>query len=166
MLNLVQQTVLVAGQTNKTISYHRRLSALAGAMKSSSQAKSMTKDKKALLENSGKGLFGKDFHEQITDAKKIKAQKRSKELLFNVFQQQRTNKRFSTGPPQSKLPRQAPPRKANISFKQRSDDFSPGRKFNSHNKAQFKNSGKQNSNLRQRNSTTTVFLLISAPGGY
>ena len=108
MLNLVQQTVLVAGQTNKTISYHRRLSALAGAMKSSSQAKSMTKDKKALLENSGKGLFGKDFHEQITDAKKIKAQKRSKELLFNVFQQQRTNKRFSTGPPQSKLPRQAP----------------------------------------------------------
>ena len=109
MLNLVQQTVLVAGQTNKTISYHRRLSALAGAMKSSSQAKSMTKDKKALLENSGKGLFGKDFPEQITDAKKIKAQKRSKELLFNVFQQQRTNKRFSTGPPQSKLPRQAPP---------------------------------------------------------
>ena len=101
--------MLVAGQTNKTISYHRRLSALAGAMKSSSQAKSMTKDKKALLENSGKGLFGKDFHEQITDAKKIKAQKRSKELLFNVFQQQRTNKRFSTGPPQSKLPRPAPP---------------------------------------------------------
>ena len=117
MLNLVQQTVLVAGQTNKTISYHRRLSALAGAMKSSSQAKSMTKDKKALLENSGKGLFGKDFHEQITDAKKIKAQKRSKELLFNVFQQQRTNKRFSTGPPQSKLPRQAPLFKIRMKYK-------------------------------------------------
>ena len=37
LLNLVQQTVLLVGQTNNTISYHRRLSALAGAMKSSSQ---------------------------------------------------------------------------------------------------------------------------------
>ena len=44
LLNLVQQTVLVAGQTNNTISYHMRLSALAGAMKSSCQAKSMIKD--------------------------------------------------------------------------------------------------------------------------
>ena len=97
LLNLVQQTVLVAGQTNKTISYHRRLSALAGAMKSSSQAKSMTKDKKALLENSGKGLFGKDFHEQITDS--VKAQKRSKELLFNVFQQHLPTNAFRQAPP-------------------------------------------------------------------
>ena len=46
LLNLVQQTVLVAGQTNNTISYHMRLSALAGAMKSSCQAKSMIKDKR------------------------------------------------------------------------------------------------------------------------
>ena len=38
-LNLVQQTVLLVGQTNNTISHHRRLSALTGAMKSSSQAK-------------------------------------------------------------------------------------------------------------------------------
>ena len=40
LLNLVQQTVLLVGQTNNTVSYHRWLSALAGAMKSSSQAKS------------------------------------------------------------------------------------------------------------------------------
>ena len=56
LLNLVQQTVLVAGQTNKTISYHRRLSALAGAMKSSSQAKSMTKDKKSAIRKFWKGV--------------------------------------------------------------------------------------------------------------
>ena len=30
LLNLVQQTVLLAGQTNNTISYQRQLSALAG----------------------------------------------------------------------------------------------------------------------------------------
>ena len=114
LLNLVQQTVLVAGQTNKTISYHRRLSALARAMKSSSQAKSMTKDKKALLENSGKGLFGKDFHEQITDS--VKAQKRSKELLFNVFQQQLPTNAFRQAPRKVSFP-DRPPRKANISFR-------------------------------------------------
>ena len=60
LLNLVQQAVFLLGQPNNTISYHRRLSALTGAMESSSQAKSMTKDKNALLENSGK-LFGKDL---------------------------------------------------------------------------------------------------------
>ena len=54
LLNLVQQIVLLAGQTNNTISYHRRLSSLAGVMKRSSQAKSMIKDKSRLLENSGK----------------------------------------------------------------------------------------------------------------
>ena len=52
----------------------------------------MIKDKNALLENSGKELFGKDFRDQITDT--VKAQKQSKELLFNVFQQQRTNRPF------------------------------------------------------------------------
>ena len=59
LLNLVQQTVLLVGQTNNTISYHRWLSALAGALKSFSHAKSMTKDKSTLLQNSGKELFGK-----------------------------------------------------------------------------------------------------------
>ena len=44
----------------------------------------MIKDKSCLLENSGKKLFGKDFQDQITD--KIKAQKQSKEFLFNVFE--------------------------------------------------------------------------------
>ena len=53
LLNLLQQTVLLVGQTNNAISY-RRLSALAGAIKISSQTKSMIKDKSALLENSGK----------------------------------------------------------------------------------------------------------------
>ena len=62
LLNLVQQTVLLVGQNNNT-TYHRRLSALAGAMKSSSQTKSMIKDKSTLLENHVKELFGKDFRD-------------------------------------------------------------------------------------------------------
>ena len=85
LLNLVQQAMLLVGQTDNTISYHRRFSELAGDIESSSQAKSMIKDKSALLENSGKELFGKDFRDQITDTEK--AQKQSKELLLNVFQQ-------------------------------------------------------------------------------
>ena len=58
LLNFVQQTVLLFGQTNNTISYYRRLSALAGANESSNQARSMIKDKIRLLENSEKELFG------------------------------------------------------------------------------------------------------------
>ena len=83
LLNLVQQTVFLVGQTNNTI-YHKRLSALAGPMKSPSQAKSMLKDESALSENLEKELLGKEFRDQITDI--VKAQKQSKELLFNVFQ--------------------------------------------------------------------------------
>ena len=78
LLSLLQQTELLVGQTNNAIPYHRRLSALTGAIKSSSQTKSMIKDKSALLENSGKELF-----DQITDT--VKVQKQSKELLFNFF---------------------------------------------------------------------------------
>ena len=108
----------------------------------------MIKDKSTLLENSGKELFGKDFRDQITDT--VKAQKQSKELLSNVFQQQCTNKPFSQGPPQSKLHRGG----QSISFKRRSDDSSSRRGFNSYSNAEFKNSGNLNSNLLQRNSRT------------
>ena len=96
LLNLVQETVLLVGQTNNAISYHRRLSTLVDAMKCSSQAKSIIKAKNPLLENSGKELFGKDFRDQITDT--VKAQKQSKELLFNVFQQKHNKKPFWKGP--------------------------------------------------------------------
>ena len=105
LINLVQQTVLPVEQTNNTISYHRQLSTLTGAIKSSRQAKLMIKakstltgaikssrqaklmikDKSTLLENSGKELFGQDFCDQITDT--VKVQKQYKESMFNVFQQ-------------------------------------------------------------------------------
>ena len=44
----------------------------------------MLKDESALSENLEKELLGKEFRDQITDI--VKAQKQSKELLFNVFQ--------------------------------------------------------------------------------
>ena len=71
----------------------------------------MIKDKSMLLENSGKELSGKDFHDQKTD--KVKAQKQSKEFLLNAFQQQHVSKSFSKDPPQSKLHRG----EQNINFK-------------------------------------------------
>ena len=72
LLNLVQQTVL-----DKLIIPFHIIGSLARWL-----AKSMIKDKSTLLENSGKELL--DFYDQITDT--VKAQKHSKELLFNVFQ--------------------------------------------------------------------------------
>ena len=155
LLNLVQQTVLLVEQINNTISYHWRLSAPDGAMKRSTQTKSMIKDKSAVLENSGKELFGKDFRDQITDT--VKVQKQSKEFLFNVFQQQCTNRPFSKGPPQNKLHRGWGGGQS-ISFKQRSNDSSCRRGFNSYRNTQFKNSGNQNSDLLQRNSTTKLVI--------
>ena len=95
-------------------------------------------------------MFGKDIRDQITET--VKARKQSKELQFNVFQQQRTNKPFSKCPPQSKHH----PGGQNISFKRRSDNSSFRRGFNSYSNAQFKNSGNQNSNLLQKNSTTST----------
>ena len=56
----------------------------------------MIKDKSTLQENSGKGLFGKYFRDQITDT--VKAQTQSKEMLLNVLQQQHNNMSFQKGP--------------------------------------------------------------------
>ena len=156
LLNLVQQTVLLVGQTNDTISYHRRLSALAGAMKSSSQAKSMIKHKSMLFENPGKELFGKDFDDQITDT--AETQKQSKELLFNVFQQQGNNKSFSKHLPQSKL--HCSGKTLASSEEAMIYDFSSRRGFNSYNNAQFKNPGKQNSDLQNNSITNTTRRVV------
>ena len=48
-------------QTNIALSYHRRLSALNGIMKSTLQAKSMLKNKYELLQKENKDLFGKEI---------------------------------------------------------------------------------------------------------
>ena len=53
--------MFLVGQINNTTLCHRQLNALAGAMKSHKQAKSMIKDKRMLIENSGNELFGNNF---------------------------------------------------------------------------------------------------------
>ena len=78
----------------------------------------MMKNENVLSENSGNKFFDKDFCDQITDT--VKTQNQSKEVLFNVFQQQLTSKPFLKGPPESKFHHW----KQNISFKQRSNDSS------------------------------------------
>ena len=70
------------GQTNIALSYHRRLSALDGVMKSTIQAKSMLKNKSELLQKENKYLFGEEFREQISEA--VKAHKQLKELLTSA----------------------------------------------------------------------------------
>ena len=54
-------------QTNIALSYHRRLSALNGIMKSTLQAKYMLKNKFELLQKENKDLFGKEIREQISE---------------------------------------------------------------------------------------------------
>ena len=78
----------------------------------------MMKNESVLSENSGNEFFDKDFCDQITDT--VKTQNQSKEVLFNVFQQQLTSKPFLKDPPESKFHHW----KQNISFKQRSNDSS------------------------------------------
>ena len=56
---------MIVGQTNITLSYRRRLSALDGVMKSTIQRKSMLKKKSELLQKENKDLFGKELCEQI-----------------------------------------------------------------------------------------------------
>ena len=76
--------MLLLGQTNNTISYHRRFSALAGATKSSSLAKSMIKDKNTPLENSGKELFGKTLN--LSEEATIPVSEEGATRLYNKAQ--------------------------------------------------------------------------------
>ena len=82
LIKFVTQSIILVGQTNIALSYHRRLSALDGVMKSTIQAKSMLKNKSELLQKENKDLFGKEFREQISET--VKAHKQSKELLASI----------------------------------------------------------------------------------
>ena len=82
LIKFVTQSIILVGQTNIALSYHRRLSALDGVMKSTIQAKSMLKNTSELLQKDNKDLFGKEFHEQISET--VKAHKQSKELLASI----------------------------------------------------------------------------------
>ena len=102
LIKFVTQSIILVGQTNIALSYHRRLSALDGVMKSTIQAKSMLKNKSELLQKENKDLFGKEFREQISET--VKAYKQSKELLASgVFKDTASgNQPFRKGPPPSK----------------------------------------------------------------
>ena len=70
LIKFVTQSIILVGQTNIALSYHRRLSALDGVMKSTIQAKSMLKNKSELLQKENKDLFGKEFRDQILETVK------------------------------------------------------------------------------------------------
>ena len=79
LIKFVTQSIILVGQTNIALSYHRRLFALDGVMKSTIKAKSMLKNKSKLLQKENKNIFGEAFREQIS--KTVKAHKQWKELL-------------------------------------------------------------------------------------
>ena len=70
LIKFITQSIILVGQTNIALSYHRRFSALDGVMKSTIQEKSMLKNKSELLQKENKDLFGKEFREQISEAVK------------------------------------------------------------------------------------------------
>ena len=66
LLKLVQQTVLLVGHSDVTLSCHRRLNALDDTKAISKKAKFMLK-MKSDLQKDNKDLFGKNFREQISE---------------------------------------------------------------------------------------------------
>ena len=72
LIKFVTQSIILVGQTNIALSYHRRLSALDGVMKSTIQAKSMLKNESQLLQKENKDLFFKHLHEQISETVKAR----------------------------------------------------------------------------------------------
>ena len=79
LIKFVTQSIILVGQTNIALSYHRRLFALDGVMKSTIKAKSMLKNKSKLLQKENKDIFGEEFREQISET--VKPHKQWKELL-------------------------------------------------------------------------------------
>ena len=79
LIRFVIQSIILVGQTNIALSYHRRLFALDGVMKSTIKAKSMLKNKSKLLQKENKDIFGEEFREQISET--VKPHKQWKELL-------------------------------------------------------------------------------------
>ena len=82
LINFATQSIIPVGLTNLALSYQRCLSALDGVMKSTTQAKSMLKNKSEILHKENKGLFGKEFREQIPET--VKVHKQSNKFLASA----------------------------------------------------------------------------------
>ena len=78
LAKLVEQTILLLGQSFNAVTYHRRLSALTGIMADNKKAKSTLKDQAKLLEEGEDSLFGKQFRKQIIET--AKTRKESKDV--------------------------------------------------------------------------------------
>ena len=71
LIRFAIQSIILAGQTNIALSDHRHLSALDCVFESTTQAKSMLKDKSGLLQKENKNLFGKEFRWQISGRERL-----------------------------------------------------------------------------------------------
>ena len=78
LLSLVEQTVLVLGQTNVLINFNRRVNILARFLKDNTKASKLVQGNASLLKKNESQLFGKAFHKALY--KRAKGHKYSKEI--------------------------------------------------------------------------------------
>lgn len=78
LLDYIDSTILLVGQSYNMVSYKRRLNVLIGVGTERHKAKAAIKDQAALLEQPGKDLFGEPFRKHVNET--AKAKKKSKEI--------------------------------------------------------------------------------------
>ena len=97
LLQYVEQTVLLLGQSVNSMTYHRRYNILLNIMNSPSDVKTMLREKATLLEKHDKDLFGKKFRNHITET--VKSRNKTREVLNSLSDAKK--KPFSKGPSHS-----------------------------------------------------------------
>ena len=94
--SLVEQTILLLGQSSVSISYTRRMNILKQICKDPRKAKSLLKEKEKLLNQEDADLFGKKFRSYLVDTEK------AKNTTFSVFKQKGSSASpFRPGPSSS-----------------------------------------------------------------
>ncbi|CAC5393416.1 unnamed protein product [Mytilus coruscus] len=84
ILDLLEKTICLVGQSNVTINYQRRLSILQRINnQDSKKARSLLRDKQECLAKNGKRLFGSEFKEELKEWSKTGKKKSRKKKVIN-----------------------------------------------------------------------------------
>ena len=96
LLQYIEQTVLLIGQTNVSLTYHRRLNVLYSIMNNPAQSKSLLKENaESLQQQRDTDLFGKEFKDHLSE--NLKARKETKAVLDLTTEKKKWP--FPRGPP-------------------------------------------------------------------
>ena len=83
LLKYVEQTILLIGQTNVSLTYHRRLNILYSVMANPTQSKGLFKENARSFQPEDENLFGKEFKNHMSDV--VKSRKETKAVLSEGF---------------------------------------------------------------------------------